>query len=55
MEIAEDGTRGVAAAKRWKDIGATNISIMGAAGDRTPMENLHRFSEALKVVKAEVG
>jgi probable F420-dependent oxidoreductase len=45
----------VAAAKRWKDLGATNIAVMGAAGDRTAMENLARFSEALKVIRAEVG
>jgi hypothetical protein len=45
----------VAAAKRWKDAGATNIAVMGASGDRTAMENLARFSEALKVIKAEVG
>jgi hypothetical protein len=45
----------VAAAKRWKDVGATNIAVMGSAGDRTAMENLARFSEALKVIRAEVG
>jgi probable F420-dependent oxidoreductase len=45
----------VAAAKRWKDVGATNIAVMGAAGDRTAMENLARFSEALKVIRAEGG
>jgi probable F420-dependent oxidoreductase len=45
----------VAAAKQWQDAGATNIAIMGAAGDRTPIQNLARFSEALKVIKAEVG
>jgi probable F420-dependent oxidoreductase len=45
----------VAAAKQWQEAGATNIAIMGAAGDRTPIQNLARFSEALKVIKAEVG
>jgi len=45
----------VAAAKRWQDLGATNISVMGAAGDRSVMENLARFSEALKVIRGEVG
>jgi probable F420-dependent oxidoreductase len=44
----------VAAATRWQDLGATNVSITGAVGDRTPMENLARFGEALKVVSAEV-
>ncbi|MGE3983564.1 MAG: LLM class F420-dependent oxidoreductase [Dehalococcoidia bacterium] len=45
----------VASAKRWRDLGATNIAIMGAPGDRTPMENLARFTEALQVIRADVG
>ena len=45
----------VASARRWQDIGATNIAIMGAAPNKTPMENLQHFSQALKVIEGEIG
>lgn len=45
----------IAAAKRWQDLGATNIAIMGAAPNRTPMENLAHFSHALNVIRTEIG
>jgi len=45
----------VASAKRWQSMGATHLAMMGAAAGLTPMENLARFTEALKVVEGEIG
>lgn len=45
----------VAQTKRWQEAGATNIALMGAAAGRPLMENLAHYSEALRVVKGEIG
>jgi hypothetical protein len=42
-------------ARRWKDLGATNLAVMSPGRGVPPMENLQRLSEARRAVAEQVG
>ena len=45
----------LAAARRWRDLGATHIALMGVGGGRTPLQTLDLLSHARQILADDLG